>query len=319
MSETPLDELRAWSLLRGLARRAGEGRPVVAEIGVRLDDSGEVLEVDPSDGWIVARPADDRGWAPVGREGPPRPDGVTAEVERLLDLYMPLCVGARSRRLVVAHLGQSLDGRIATVCGTSQFITGEENRTHAHRMRALFDVVLIGAGTAREDDPRLTTRLVDGRHPTRVVLDPARRLGVDHQLFQDGAAPTLLLCAAGEGDPGGGGARHGKAEVVPVHACDGRLSIPDILAELARRGLHRIFIEGGGVTVSRFLEARALDRLQVAVAPMILGSGRPAFSFPVIHRLSDAMTLACRHFVTGTDVLFDCVLDERDLSEPRTT
>ncbi len=89
------------------------------------------------------------------------------------------------------------------------------------------------------------------------------------------------------------------------------MSIDAILAELGRRGLGRVFIEGGGVTVSRFLQARALTRLQVAVAPIVLGSGRPSFVLPVIDTLAEALVLECRPFVTGRDVLFDCVLAKR--------
>ena len=74
--------------------------------------------------------------------------------------------------MVVAHLGQSLDGRVATVTGSSRFVTGPEDVRHTHRLRALFDAVLVGARTACIDNPRLTTRLVPGRQPARVIVDP---------------------------------------------------------------------------------------------------------------------------------------------------
>ena len=248
----------------------------------------------------MARPSTPRGWSP-----PRAGDAYPADVEQLLDLYMPLCVGAAARHLVLAHLGQSLDGRIATRSGASQFITGRENQTHAHRLRALCDVVMVGSRTVLADDPQLTTRLVAGPNPVRAVIDPRRRLGVEHRLFSDGAAPTLLLCAR-DGQPPP--ARHGGAEVVAVEAREGQLSVDALLAELRRRGLRRIFIEGGGVTISRFLQARALTRLHVAVAPLVLGSGRPSFALPIIETLAEATPLECRHFITGRDVLFDCVL-----------
>jgi riboflavin biosynthesis pyrimidine reductase len=143
---------------------------------------------------------------------------------------------------------------------------------------------------------------VPGRNPVRVVIDPNRRLGLAHQIFQDGAGPTLLLCSR----ENAGAERHGQAEVVPLEAEGGLLPPAAIVAELKRRGLRRVFIEGGGVTVSRFLQARALTRLHVAVAPLLFGSGRPAISLPEIADLSQAVLLECRHFVSGRDVLFDC-------------
>ena len=96
--------------------------------------------------------------------------------------------------LTVGHLGQSLDGFIATHSGDSQFVTGEENLRHMHRMRALSDAVLVGAGTVAADDPQLTTRQVTGPSPLRVVIDPMRRLPDTYRVFHDDAAPTLYVC-----------------------------------------------------------------------------------------------------------------------------
>lgn len=300
-----LDLESAWVLLCGLADRAQRGRPLTAPTGLRVD-AGAVVEVtaDSSQASIVALPDTPAGWAWPDQQAPRTGPRDVGGVEGLLDLYMPLCVGEPSASLVVGHLAQSLDGRIATESGVSQFISGQEDLEHAHRMRALFDAVVVGAGTVEKDDPRLTTRLVLGSHPTRVVLDPQARLGEQYSVFQDGESPTLLVC--GESAPRG--ELPASVDVVPV-PCDERgLRIDALLAALAARGLRRIFIEGGGVTLSRFLEAGMLDRLHIAVAPCILGSGRPAFSLPVIEELSQAIAFSCRHFVLGPDLLFDCAL-----------
>src|SRR5262249_26048205 len=155
------------------------------------------------------------------------------------------------------------------------------------------------AKTVRADDPQLTTRLVDGDNPVRVVLAPDRRLRKEHKVFTDGAAPTLLVCTP---EAAAGATHHGQAEIVTVEARERPLPVAAVVAELRRRGLRRLFVEGGGVTVSRFLQARALTRLHLAVAPMLLGSGRPAISLPVIEDLSQALLLEARHFSSGRDV-----------------
>jgi riboflavin-specific deaminase-like protein len=240
-----------------------------------------------------------------GRNSCDLPEPLEPEARRLLDLYLPLCHG-RPGRFAVGHLGQSLDGRIAIANGASQWVTGPEDVVHNHRMRALFDAVIVGAGTVRHDNPRLTVRSVEGEHPVRVVLDPRRRLAAHFGVFTDGAAPTLLLCDAALARPG---ARLGQAEVVGVAADERGLAPRAVLDCLAGRGLVRIFVEGGGVTVSRFLAAGCLDRLQITVAPVILGSGRPGIVLPEIERVTAALRPATRRFALGEDMLFECRFD----------
>ncbi|WP_207539877.1 RibD family protein [Sabulicella rubraurantiaca] len=204
---------------------------------------------------------------------------------------------------VVGRLAQSLDGRIATGSGHSKWIGGPGDLRHTHRLRALCDAVIVGAGTVRADDPRLTTRLVPGVSPLRVVLDPSRRLGADYALFRSGP-PTLLVAATP------GPERHGTAEVMVVpRDSTGGLDLGFLLRSLRARGMRRFFVEGGGQTVSGFLLAGLLDRLHVTVAPLILGSGRPAFCLPEVARIEDGMRFRWSVHDITPDVLFDIALE----------
>src|SRR5262249_54371948 len=94
----------------------------------------------------------------------------------ILDLYLPICSATAEHPITVGHLGQSLDGFIATHAGESRYVTGQENIVHLHRLRAICHAVVVGARTVSTDDPQLTTRLVEGPNPLRVIIDPARRL-----------------------------------------------------------------------------------------------------------------------------------------------
>lgn len=272
-----MDEEQAWSWLLALAGRAPD-----------VPDAGAAESMTPR------RPG----------KFPGSPDPAAAA---LLDRYLPLCRDC-PERFVVGHLGQSLDGRIATANGASRWVTGTEDVVHTHRMRALFDAVLVGAGTVREDDPQLTVRAVRGRNPVRVVLDPGRRLRATCRVFDDAEAKTLLLCDARLARPG---ERKGRAEVMGVARANGRLCPRAVLDRLAERGLQRVFVEGGGVTVSHFLAAGCLDRLQITIAPLLIGSGRPGIILPEIQRLSAGLRPPTRHFALGGDVLFECRFDDR--------
>jgi riboflavin-specific deaminase-like protein len=223
-----------------------------------------------------------------------------AAARPLLDLYSPLLA---PRPLVIGHLGQSLDGHIATATGDSYYVTGPENVRHLHRLRALCDAVVVGAGTVARDDPQLTVRHVEGRNPVRVVLDPRGELDGRQRVFTDGQAQTYVIHAAGLGAKA-----QAAAEVIVVPADNGRLRLDALLAELAARGLRAVFVEGGGVTVSRFLEAGLLDRLHVAIAALVTGRGRPGLTLQARDKIADCLRPQHRVFAMGGDVLFDCDL-----------
>jgi riboflavin-specific deaminase-like protein len=222
-------------------------------------------------------------------------------------LFAPLLAApvAEDGCVVVGRLAQTLDGRIATKSGHSQWIGGQGDLRHTHRLRALCHAVVVGAATVREDDPRLTTRLVPGPSPMRVVLDPSRRLGAHYHVFREGP-PTLLVTASD------GPERHGSAEVLRLQRdASGGLDLAALLRALAARGASRVFVEGGGQTVSRFLAAGLLDRLHLTVAPLILGSGRPAFDLPEVARVDEGLRFAWTVHEIAPDVLFDISVERR--------
>jgi riboflavin-specific deaminase-like protein len=284
-SPLPRDVAVAWDAVLTLRRRA-RAAPLAFPQELTLDD--ETLTVAADGGWrLTAEPA--------------------PAVAALLDLYLPLAAVPHRRGFVLAHLAQSLDGRIATSAGVSQWLTGEADLLHTHRLRALADAVIVGSGTVHHDDPRLTVRHCAGDQPVRVVLDPRLGLPPERHVFRDGATQTLVLAAA---DRVGGAARLGAAEVVGLPSTGEGLAPAAVRAALAARGLYWLFVEGGGVTVSRFLAARALDRLQIAVAPVILGSGRPGLTLPEIADLGAALRPRMRRFALGADMLLECILHD---------
>lgn len=300
MTENPspgalLDEEGAWRLLRAWT----PGRAPGEAVRVRLDDGTRAsLRIERSGGWHASPAPTDAG-------------------ARLLDLFVPI---RSAEELVIGQLAQGLDGRIATESGDSHYVSGPEDLRRLHRLRALVDAVIVGAGTVELDDPRLTVRRVEGANPARVVLDPTRRLGPGHRVFTDGVAPTIAIHARDSG--GAPGRDSDGAEQSGERGTPERISLPgdargrfepgSVREVLRERGLRRILVEGGGVTVSRFLEAGVLDRLHLTVAPLLMGSGRHGITLSPVGSLDEALRPSCRHFHLGSDVLFDL-----DLRAPR--
>lgn len=240
----------------------------------------------------------------------PGPDGhlrwpaASPGAQLLADRYLPLCLGGP--HVTFAQLGQSLDGFIASRTGDADYVTGEEDREHLHRLRALADAVLVGAGTAVSDDPQLTVRACTGDSPVRVVLDPHGRVSPRSRVFSDGAAPTLWVVGADSQQHGGPMTNNKVAGVDVLILPDSAAFAPRRLVhELARRGLGRVLVEGGGVTVSRFLHARVLHRLYVTVAPLLIGDGVPGIGFAGPDLLRDALRPPTRCAALGEDTLFE--------------
>jgi diaminohydroxyphosphoribosylaminopyrimidine deaminase / 5-amino-6-(5-phosphoribosylamino)uracil reductase len=207
--------------------------------------------------------------------------------------------GSAEEPFVVAQLGQSLDGRIATLTGDSKYINRSAALDHLHRLRAHVDAIVVGIGTIIADDPLLTVRRVAGRNPARIVIDPRGRMPLDAKCMQDDGIRRIVI-RENEGPlpPGVEEIRLGSASPLSPRA---------IIQALGACGFSRILVEGGARTISSFIDARALDRLHVLVAPLLLGSGKPALDLKPIGTLSEALRPDARTYVLPDgDVLFDC-------------
>ncbi len=213
----------------------------------------------------------------------------------------------RDRPFVVAQLGQSLDGRIATLSGESRWINKEAALDHVHRIRATVDAVVVGIGTVIADDPLLNVRRVPGRHPARVVIDVNGRLAANARMLADDGCRRIVIGRRRATLPQG-------VEVLELPRGDDGLDPNAIVAALFAAGLTSLLIEGGAHTVSRFLERGAVDRLHMLIAPVILGSGKPGLSLKPIAKLSHALRpSAAIHVLADGDVIFDC--DMRSIRE----
>lgn len=218
-------------------------------------------------------------------------DGAEAAAARLL--VQPFRKHARTGfPLVTLKSAVSLDGFTATPGGDSKWISGPESRALVHRWRAESDAVAVGIGTALADDPLLTARDVDdpaaARQPTRVVFDSAARLPVDSALVASIEDAPLIVLAASDAEPQRVTAlRDAGVEVVQLSG-DPERRLAGGLAELGRRGITSMLVEGGAKLAGSLLGAGEVDRLEVFIAPVVLGSGRALAEGAGVERVADA-------------------------------
>jgi diaminohydroxyphosphoribosylaminopyrimidine deaminase / 5-amino-6-(5-phosphoribosylamino)uracil reductase len=212
------------------------------------------------------------------------------------------------RPVVTLSYAQTLDGRLATSTGNSQWISSPQSLRFSHGLRAEHEAIMVGAGTVCMDDPRLTVRLATGPNPQRVVVDSTLRTPLTAAVLANGAAPGTVFAVTN---------RAPTAKVDTVRALGatvlclptnarGRVDLVSLLTALHQRGVGSVLVEGGAQMITALLRARLVDRLAVCVAPKVLGAGIEAVGDLGIRELARTLivtdTLTSRY---GEDIVLE--------------
>jgi diaminohydroxyphosphoribosylaminopyrimidine deaminase / 5-amino-6-(5-phosphoribosylamino)uracil reductase len=211
--------------------------------------------------------------------------------------------------LVTLKLATSLDGKVATSTGESQWISGPESREIVHRWRADCDAVAVGIGTALADDPQLTARGVEGpvRQPARVVFDSHARLPLTSSLVRGADSPPVIVVVGPEAPPESVSAlMRSGVDVISTGSTERPAAIEEALRALGEREIQSVLVEGGAGLAGALLAAGAVDRVAWFVAPILIGgTGAPgALGDPGVAALADAPRLRDVDFTpVGDDVL----------------
>jgi diaminohydroxyphosphoribosylaminopyrimidine deaminase/5-amino-6-(5-phosphoribosylamino)uracil reductase len=216
--------------------------------------------------------------------------------------------GARSRPAVTLSYAQTLDGRLATSTGSSQWISAPESLRFSHELRVEHDAIMVGAGTVCKDDPRLTVRLVAGQNPLRVVVDSTLRTPLTAALLTEGAAPGTVFAVTDRAPA----AKRDKVRALGATVLclpadgEGRVNLVALLAALREWGIRSMLVEGGAEMITALLRARLVDRLVVCVAPKVLGSGIEAVGDLGIRELTRSLIMTDTLVASyGVDLIFD--------------
>ena len=241
-------------------------------------------------------------------------DGQIGEAARMLN--QPFRKHARTGRpLVIFKSAMTLDGKVATRTGDSQWISGEASRARAHRWRADSDAVAVGIGTALVDDPRLTARIEGvARQPRRVVFDSEARLPLDSQLVKGVAdLPLIVVCSRAAARTSVQALESAGVDVIVATGENEAARVEHALDELGAREIQSLLLEGGPHLAGAFLDGGEIDELRLFIAPLLLGgrSARDPLEGEGVDAISDALralTLECDK-VAG-DVLLSARLRE---------
>jgi len=214
--------------------------------------------------------------------------------------------GHHARPAVTVHYAQTIDGRIAARTGDARWVSGESSLRLAHELRASHDAVMVGIGTVLADDPRLTVRLVEGRSPTRVIVDSKLRLPLAANVLADRTARTIVATTPCAPQERARAIRSAGGEVLRAHADDnGAVDMADLLRRLRGIGIGSLLIEGGRGIITSALRGHLVDRLSVCIAPKVIGEGVAAVGDLHIDYLRQALTFSSTRFVTcGEDLIF---------------
>lgn len=225
---------------------------------------------------------------------------ISSEEEEMIRIYLPYAIlPLFSRQLnkcfAITHFAQTLDGRIASISGHSKWIGNDENLVHAHKMRALCDGILIGARTLETDNPRLDVRHVDGQDPVKIIIGGDQLPLDEYQAIDD----RTIFFSQNHIEQRFGLTTHSLPK------SDGKYDIRQIMDILFRDGLSSIYIEGGSVTTSHFLEQGRIDQMQIHLTPKILGSGITGFNFGEAETVNESITFTDhRYHQMGDHIMF---------------
>lgn len=186
-----------------------------------------------------------------------------------------LCRIRNGRPLVTAKWAMTADGKIACVGGDSRWITSDLTRAATREARGLIDAILVGVETVLQDDPQLTSRVDDQPEPVRIVIDSSCRTPPGASLLKEPGG-ALIYCHQDqlEGEPASA-LRSAGAQLIGLPLEEDRMPLKVLLEDLAGRGIQHLLVEGGSETHGRFIDARLIDRVQILIAPKLVG-GRAA-------------------------------------------
>ncbi len=209
---------------------------------------------------------------------------------------------------ITIKYAQTLDGRISTKSGDSQWISSEASRRYVHRLRSINDGIMVGAGTVAADNPQLTARHVQGKNPLRIIVDSKLRIPIKSSVLTD-VNSHLTIIATTSGAPAvkiASVKRRGVEVWVVKKERNGRVSLKDLLRKLGKREIISVLVEGGSEIITSLLKANLVDKMIIPIAPKIIGKGLEAIGDLNINKINKAIRFSSfKTMKKGDDIIFE--------------
>ncbi len=194
-----------------------------------------------------------------------------------LNILIPIL--RKNKKLVIAQIGQSIDGRIALNNGNSHYINNHKSIIYLHCLRSISDAIIVGSNTIKKDNPLLTTRKIKGRNPKRIIIDGSLSLNNKYKIFNDGNE-NIIFTKSNKN------IRLNNSTIIRLKE---KNFTKNLITQLKKLKYKNILVEGGSKTISELINNKYIDILQFMIAPILIGSGINSLNLKEISNLNKAI------------------------------
>ena len=197
--------------------------------------------------------------------------------QSILNILVPILI--KNKKLVIAQIGQSIDGRIALNNGNSHYINNPKSIIYLHCLRSISDAIIVGSNTIKKDDPLLTTRKIKGTNPKRIIIDGSLSLNNKYKIFNDGNE-NIIFTKSNKN------IRLNNSTIIRLKE---KNFTKNLITQIKKLKFKNILVEGGSKTISELINNKYIDILQFMIAPILIGSGINSLNLKEISNLNKAI------------------------------
>ena len=197
--------------------------------------------------------------------------------QSILNILVPIL--RKNKKLVIAQVGQSIDGRIALNNGNSHYINNPKSIIYLHCLRSISDAIIVGSNTIKKDDPLLTTRKIKGTNPKRIIIDGSLSLNNKYKIFNDGNE-NIIFTKSNKN------IRLNNSTIIRLKE---KNFTKNLITQIKKLKYKNILVEGGSKTISELININYIDILQFMIAPILIGSGINSLNLKEISNLNKAI------------------------------